>query len=107
MTLQVQAPPDRLRYLLELQRRAARIRPGVARYYNDPLGFLADCIDWRGGGPTPYQKEIIGELPGRKREAVRGPHGCAKSTTAAVTVLWFALTRDAAGGDWKKPTRSE
>lgn len=100
----IQAPADRLRYLLSLQRRAARIKRGVAKYYNDPLGFAADCIDWRGGGLTSYQQEIIAELPARKREAVRGPHGCAKSTTAAVTVLWFALTRDAAGVDWKIPT---
>ena len=57
MTLQVQAPPDRLRYLLELQRKAARIKQGVSRYYNDPVGFAADCIDWRGtDGLTFYQE---------------------------------------------------
>lgn len=76
MTLQVQAAPDRLRYLLELQRRAARIKSRVARYYDDPLAFAADCIDWHGtGGLTGYQEDIIGGLPHRKREAVRGPHG--------------------------------
>jgi hypothetical protein len=100
----IQAPLDRLRYLQELQRRASRIKRGVARYYNDPLGFAADCIDWRGQGLKDYQQEIIGELPRRKREAVRGPHTLGKSTTAAVTVLWFALTRDAAGVDWKVAT---
>ena len=36
---------------------------GVARYYDDPLGFAADCIDWRGEGLTAYQQEIIGSLP--------------------------------------------
>ena len=98
----IQAPPDRLRYLRDLQRRAARIKKGVARYYDDPVGFAADCIDWRDdGGLNAYQQEIIASLPARKRIAVRGPHGCAKSTTAAVTLLWFALTRDAAGVDWK------
>ena len=104
MTLQIQAPPDRLRYLLELQRKAARIKQGVARYYNDPVGFAADCIDWRGDGLTEYQQEIIGVLPERKRVSVRGPHGLGKGTIASVVLLWFALTRDAAGVDWKVPT---
>ena len=76
----------------------------MARYYDDPLAFAADCIDWRGEGLTEYQQETIGELPGRKRTAVRGPHGLGKSTTSAVTILWFALTRDAAGVDWKIAT---
>jgi hypothetical protein len=100
----IQAPPDRLRYLLELQRRAARIKSGVARYYDDPVAFAADCIDWRDGGLKDYQQEVIGELPRKKREAVRGPHGLGKSSISAVTVLWFALTRDAAGVDWKVAT---
>lgn len=99
----IQAPPDRLRYLLSLQRRAARIKRGVAKYYDDPVGFAADCIDWRDDGLTGYQQEIIGSLPSRKRVSVRGPHSLGKSAIAATTVLWFALTRDAAGVDWKVP----
>jgi hypothetical protein len=98
----IEAPPDRLRYLLELQRRAEKIKQGVSRYYDDPVGFAADCIDWRDdGGLTEYQEDIIGSLSERKRVAVRGPHGLGKSTIASVTLLWFALTRDAAGVDWK------
>jgi hypothetical protein len=100
----IQASPERLRYLRDLQRRAARIKRGVARYYDDPVAFAADCIDWDDGALTGYQAQIIGELPSRKREAVRGPHGLGKSLTAAVIVLWFALTRDAAGVDWKVAT---
>lgn len=95
---------EKLRYLRELQARAAQIDVKVAKYYHDPLGFAADCIDWQGDGLTFYQEEIIGELPVRKREAVRGPHGLGKSTIAAITVLWFALTRDAAEVDWKVVT---
>jgi hypothetical protein len=105
MTLQVQAPPDRLRYLLDLQRRAAKIKHGIARYYDDPAGFASDCINWGSGdGLTVYQEEILGALPERKREAVRGPHGLGKSSLSAIAVLWFALTRDAAGVDWKVVT---
>jgi hypothetical protein len=105
MTLQVQAPPDRLRYLLDLQRRAAKIKHGISRYYDDPVAFARDCINWGGGdGLTFYQEEVLGALPGRKREAVRGPHGLGKSSLSAIAVLWFALTRDAAGVDWKVVT---
>jgi hypothetical protein len=76
MTPLVQAPPDRLRYLLELQRRAARIKHGITRYYDDPAAFAADCINWGDGdGLTFYQEETLGGLPQRKRTAVRGPHG--------------------------------
>ena len=104
MTLRIQAPPDRLRYLLELERRAAKIKHGIARYYDDPVGFAHDCIDWGDGdGLTEYQEEILGSIPRRKRVAVRGPHGLGKTGLAAIAVLWFALTRDAAGVDWKVP----
>jgi hypothetical protein len=104
LDLLAQARLERLRCLRDLRRRAARIKKGVAKYYDDPLGFAADCIDWRGEGLTEYQQEVIGDLPGRKRISVRGPHGLGKGCIASVTLLWFALTRDAAGVDWKVPT---
>lgn len=104
MTPRIEAPPDRLRYLLELQRRAAKIKHGIARYYDDPVGFAHDCIDWEDGeGLTEYQEEVLDSIPRRKRVAVRGPHGLGKSGIAAIAVHWFALTRDAAGVDWKIP----
>lgn len=95
---------ERLRHLRDLQRQQGQVKKGVARYYSDPLGFAAECIDWRGEGLTAYQKEIIGSLPELKRIAARGPHGLGKSTLAAITLLWFALTSDAAGVDWKVVT---
>jgi hypothetical protein len=98
----IQATPESLRRLRDLQRQVAAVKHGVSRYYHDPLAFAADCIDWRDlDGLTTYQTEIIGGLPSAKRMAVRGPHGLGKSAIAALTVLWFALTRDAAGTDWK------
>jgi hypothetical protein len=87
MTPLVQAPPDRLRYLLELQRRAARIKHGITRYYDDPVGFARDCIDWGDSeGLTEYQEEILDGIPRRKRVAVRGPHGLGKALELSVRI---------------------
>lgn len=75
---------------------------GAASFYDDPVAFCRECIDWsRGEGVTPYQIEILAAVPLRRRVSVRGPHGLGKTTIMALTVLWFALTRDAAHVDWK------
>jgi hypothetical protein len=97
---------QRLQLLRDLQRQASKIRHGVTQYYNDPVAFAFDCIDWGpdNDGLTAYQCDILSQLVTNKRQAVRGPHGLGKSTVAAVTILWFALTRDAAGVDWKAVT---
>lgn len=97
---------ERLQVLRGLQRKASKIRHGVTQYYDDPVAFAFDCIDWGddNDGLTQYQCDILTTLQQKKREAVRGPHGLGKSTVAAVAVLWFALTRDAAGVDWKAVT---
>lgn len=77
----------------------------LAGYRNDPVAFVHDCFLWREGqGPTAYQDDILASLIASKRVAVRGPHGLGKTALNAWTVLWFALTRDAAGVDWKVPT---
>jgi hypothetical protein len=81
-----EAKLERLLYLRDLQRRASQVKHDVARYYDDPLGFAADCIDWRGEGLTAYQQEVIGELPTRKREAVRGPHGLGKALLLSMRI---------------------
>lgn len=78
---------------------------GVIRYHQDPVAFADHCIEWKPTEHlTDYQREVLAELVPRKRVAVRGPHGLGKTTEAAIAVLWFALTRDAAGTDWKIPT---
>lgn len=72
------------------------------QYAATPLRFAHDCIDWTGtDGLTPYQEDILGELPARRRVSARGPHGLGKTTLAALAVHWFALTRDQAAVDWK------
>jgi hypothetical protein len=97
---------ERLRHLRELKRRALPESPSAAaRWLHDPVGFARDAIAWPAGqGLTPYQAEILSQLPRRRRVAVRGPHGLGKTSVAALALLWFALSRDAAGIDWKCPT---
>jgi hypothetical protein len=80
-------------------------KTGVLAYRDDPAGFIKDCIKWEPGkGPTPYQLANCDALVNYKRLAVRGPHGLGKTAENAWVVLWFALTRDAEGADWKIPT---
>ncbi len=85
---------------------AAAASGGVGQYHNDPLAFAHDCLTWPGGGCTlsDYQEQVLSELPKRRRLALRGPHGLGKSCVGAILILWFALTRDAAGIDWKVAT---
>ena len=75
------------------------------RYYNDPVGFAERCVRWPAGQHlTKYQREVLGTVPKRRKVSVRGPHGLGKTTTAALLVLWFAVTRETSGVDWKVPT---
>lgn len=75
---------------------------GILKYYDDPAGFAREAIGWKPGRSlAPYQSEILAEIPARKRVSARGCHGLGKTTATALAVLWFALTRDAAGRDWK------
>jgi hypothetical protein len=102
--------------LLELQHLGDKARAPertCAKYYDDPLGFIDNCVKFpeprkrKGGRParppglTPYQREIIAAIPEKQRVAVRGPRGLGKTALASLSVLWFACTRDAAGVDWK------
>jgi len=75
------------------------------RFYDDPVGFAERCIRWPVGQRlTKYQREVLGAIPKRRKVSVRGPHGCAKTCSAALAVLWFATTREASGVDWKIAT---
>jgi hypothetical protein len=100
-----------LEELAELKARLVQIRGrGVAGYYDDPVGFVENCVKFKPGrdgkprGLAAYQIEVIGDLPKYKRIAVRGPRGMGKSAIASLIVLWFAVTRDATGTDWKIAT---
>lgn len=84
---------------------ARAFRPRTAEqvpYWSDPVGWARDCIRWpRGQGLRESQARFMANLIEHKREAVRGPHGLGKTTAASLLVLWFALTREAAGVNWK------
>lgn len=71
-------------------------------YFNRPAAFAYECVRWKKGESlTPYQDEIISSLPEKKRICVRGCHGLGKSALASLSILWFSLTREALGLDWK------
>jgi len=100
------SPQARAKAAIELRRReeSGEIQDAYAgfqaRYWSDPVGFARDCITWTDGqGLADYQREALEALPTKKRVSVRGPHGLGKTADAAITILWFALTRD--GRDWK------
>jgi len=77
----------------------------VAEYYTRPDLFAAECVAWpKGAHPAPYQAEAFAALCKHRRYSLRGPHGLGKTAYMAIVVLWFALTRDAAGHDWKVVT---
>lgn len=100
------APMDevlpRLQRLRELKALKRSTRPKLlAVYRNDPVAFVADNVE--GCTLTPYQAEILSELPTQGRVTVRGPHGLGKTTMESLALLWFATTRDDAGDDWKAP----
>src|SRR3972149_4084676 len=93
----------------ESQRQVAALRPSIGSRYDhfqppyrdDPAAFIHDCVDWEGGSPADYQTDIAERLISKRRVAVRASHAVGKTTTAAIVILWFALTRD--GDDWKIP----
>lgn len=82
-------------------------RKGAARYLHDPVGWTRTMIDWQratSDGLAPYQHAALADLERDRRLAIRAPHGTGKTTTGAMTVLWFASTREAARLDWKAVT---
>lgn len=82
----------------------------ISAFYDDPVGFMDEFVIWPAPPPgqdpglTDYQRECMGKLVDEKRIAVRGPHGLGKTASNALLVIWFAITRDDAGVDWKAIT---
>jgi hypothetical protein len=71
-------------------------------WHDDPVKFMVECVDWpENQSLTSYQAQMLRDLLRHQRLAARGPHGLGKSALAALLILWFSLTRDAAGYNWK------
>src|SRR5262245_35543394 len=89
-SLQLRARAER-----ERRRRLTPSRIDVARYRDDALAFVRDCIAFLPGKDlAPYQADILGNFVSAKRTAVRGPHGLGKTALASWIVLWGILTSD-------------
>lgn len=92
-----------LRSRLENATTLSRTSAFQAKYRDDPVGFVHDCFRWKpGGGPSPYQDDIMRRLVEHRRESARGPHGLGKTALVAWIFHWFALTNDGTT-DWKIP----
>lgn len=79
-----------------------RNRSRLEYYARNPAVWVPDSIEWpRRRAVAPYQLEALQALADHHRFALRGPRGLGKTTTAALAVLWFALTREYLGLDWK------
>lgn len=77
----------------------------AASYLTDPVGWIERFVEFPAGESlAPYQAEALTTLAEEHRLALRGCHGLGKSSLASLAILHFALTREAAGIDWKLPT---
>lgn len=99
----IEAPPDKVQAYLEARERKARASGRKLQlYFDDPVAFVNDCVTFPANeGLAVYQKEVMEALVQFNRASPVAPHGTGKSTLAALLVLWFSITRDGAGADWK------
>jgi hypothetical protein len=87
------------------RKRPKKAKAFADKYFFDPARFVKECFRWKkGDGPSFYQEDVLKSLAEHRRISVRGPHGLGKTALSSWVVLWFALTREAAGIDWKIPT---
>lgn len=81
---------------------ADRLSAGPDPSWDDPSAWAS--TNMHGWDPAWYQTMILRRLATDKKVSVIGPHGMGKTALDAVAVFWFALTREAAGVDWKVVT---
>lgn len=65
--------------------------------YSTPSQWANDCIRWPKPDErlAPYQAEAMDRVLSEGKVAMRGPHTAGKTTTSALTVLYFALKWEA------------
>ena len=103
VVLEQHDPAEALAELTRRRKAAAKHRMQTV-YRHDPVTFAKECFIWPEGMTlADYQADILQKIviEGRegRRVSVRSPRGAGKTTTAALAILWYALTRD--GDDWK------
>lgn len=79
----------------------------VVRWAYNPEQFMTEAFRWdvdKGEWPTDYQLDAWAEIVPRRRVSVRSGNGAGKTTIMACAVIWFAVTREVLGIDWKVPT---
>lgn len=81
---------------------ADRLTRGPDPSFTDPNAWARGNM--RGWNPAWYQEMILTKLATERKVSVIGPHGLGKTGTDSIAVFWFALTREAAGIDWKVVT---
>lgn len=81
---------------------ADKITAGPDPTWDDPSAW--GRANMRGWNPAWYQAEIGRLLAEHRKVSVVGPHGLGKTGTDANIILWFAMTREARGIDWKVVT---
>ena len=84
---------------------AGTVAARFARWWSDPAAFAAEAIAWpEGRALHDYQGDALTTLAQRGRLVLRKPRGVGGSVIAAMSVLWFAVTREYYGADWKVVT---
>lgn len=81
---------------------AAEAMIRARRWLSDPVGWIERHV--RDPSLETYQADVLATLVRAGRLAVRSPFGVGKTATAALAILWFGITRDACGINWKAPT---
>ena len=89
------APPEKVRYLRELQHRAeqakATLSPDQERWQADPCKWVTDQFP---AEPDEWQAESLTALANGKHIAVRSGHGVGKTAMLAWSVLWWLDTHE-------------
>lgn len=76
-----------------------------ARWWADPAAFAVEAMAWPEGKHLhPYQAAALTTLAERQRLVLRKLHGVGGTAVSAITVVWFAVTREYYAVDWKVVT---
>ena len=77
----------------------------LARYGNDPYGFVVNVI---GAKPLPWQKEFLEAVGrGERRISIRAGHGVGKSTVCSWLLIWHMICKYPQKSVCTAPTASQ